>query len=136
MQALGHGKLLDSPHEIIQKPIRIEKLREVVRKYVPQVSQQQQTSFTAEKKESIDIIGAWRLLQNIKHAINEDSLAVGLSKAHHFGERAKDDRLEPDNKSRDTLSMLLSRSHGGKLFAGLVQLLHGGIGCLELLPIA
>jgi hypothetical protein len=32
----------------------------------------------------------------------------------------------------DSASRLLLKRHGGKLFTGLVQLLHNGIGCTQL----
>jgi twitching motility two-component system response regulator PilH len=122
MEALGHTKLLDCAHEIIQKPVRLEKIRDIVRQYVAEGNQRQQTSFTAEKKKGTDVVEAWRLLRKIKQAINENSLDVGFPKAHNF-----------DNRVEDSASRLLLKTHGRKLFAGLVQLLHGGIGSLELL---
>ncbi|HEX2230104.1 MAG TPA: response regulator [Candidatus Binatia bacterium] len=125
MEALGHTKLLDCAHEVIQKPVRLEKIRDIVHKYMPERNQQQQTSATAEKKKAPDLVEAWRLLRKIKQAINENSLDVGLRKTHDF-----------DNRVEDSASRLLLKTHGRKLFAGLVQLLHGGIGCLELLSMA
>jgi hypothetical protein len=118
----------------VQKPIKLQKISEIVRKYVPQ-EKQQQTSYTVEKKEAINLTGAWRLLQNINHAINEDQFGVGLVEAHNFSERAKDGRTDSDN-SRDALLRLLLRSNGGKLFAGFLQLLHGAVGCVGLLAMA
>jgi CheY-like chemotaxis protein len=35
MEAVGYTALIDYPLEVIQKPIRLEKVRELVRKYVP-----------------------------------------------------------------------------------------------------
>jgi CheY-like chemotaxis protein len=133
MEALGHTKLLDCAHEFIEKPIRLEKLRDIVRKYVL-LENQQQTSFTAEKKESIDIVAAWRLVEKVKNTITEDSLQAGFPEAHNLEKLSKARR--PGQKNRETLWRLLLSTNGAKLFAGLVQLLHGGIGCLELLPVA
>ncbi len=65
MEALGHTKLLDCAHEVIQKPVRLEKIRDIVRQYVAEGNQRQQTSFTAEKKKGTDVVEAWRLLRKI-----------------------------------------------------------------------
>ena len=102
-EALGYASLLNHPFEVMQKPIQLQKSREIVQKYVPQ-DKQQQTSLPADKKEPINPIGAWRLLQNIKHAINEDPLGLGLPEVHNFDERGKEGRPDSDMKSRDTLS--------------------------------
>jgi response regulator RpfG family c-di-GMP phosphodiesterase len=115
MEALGHTKLLDCAHEVIQKPVRLEKIRDIVRKYVPERNQQQQTSLAAEKTEGTDVVEAWRLLRKIKQAINENSFDVGFPKAHNF-----------DKRVEDSASRLLLKRHGGKLFTGLIQLLHSG----------
>jgi CheY-like chemotaxis protein len=92
MEALGHAKLLDCAHELIQKPVGLETIRDIVHKYATHEKQQQKTSAAAEKKESIDVVGAWRLLQKIKDSFNKHSLEVGLPNAHNFGNRRKDDR--------------------------------------------
>lgn len=84
MEALGHRNLLNSPHEVIQKPVQLEKLRDIVRKYVPHESQPQKTSLTPDRKGSIDVVKAWRLLRKIKQTLNEDSLQVGFPEAHDF----------------------------------------------------
>lgn len=38
-EAFGYANLTDYPFEILQKPTRLEKIRDVVRKYVPQPDQ-------------------------------------------------------------------------------------------------
>jgi hypothetical protein len=125
----------------VQKPINLQKIKDIVSKYLPQENQQQ-ASIAVDKKETVDVIRAWRLLQNIKHSINEDSLGVRLSEAHHFhsgltsDKRGNDSRADRDDKKREALSRLLLTIKGGKLFAGFVALLHGAIGCLDLLAIA
>ena len=125
MEALGHTKLLDCANEIIQKPVRLEKITDIVRKYVAQGNQQRPMSFTGEKAESTDVVEAWRLLRKIKQALNESSVDVGFPQAHNFESRVE-----------GSASKLLLKTQGRKLFVGLVQLFHGGIGCLELLSIA
>ena len=84
-EALGYASLIDHPFEFVQKPIRLQKITEIVRKYVPQENQEQ-TSFAAKKKEAISVLGAWRLLHHIKHAISEDSLGVELPDVHKLNE--------------------------------------------------
>jgi hypothetical protein len=76
MEALRHTNLLNCADEVIQKSVRLEKIKDIVRKYVAHANQQGPTSFTGEKKESIDVVAAWRLLQKVKHALNEDSLQM------------------------------------------------------------
>jgi CheY-like chemotaxis protein len=135
MEALGHRQLTNHPHEIIQKPVRLEKLREIVQKYVPQENQQQTALPARDKRGSVDDLEAWRLLNRITHAINEGSLTVGLPEPHIFDKWRKDGRPAHSDKGLETASRLALRTHGRKLFAGLVQLLHTGSGCLELLSI-
>lgn len=130
-EALGYASLIDHPFEFVQKPIRLQKIAEIVRRYVPQ-EKQQQASLTIEEKETINVIGARRLLQNIMHAINEDSFGVGLPEAHNFNQRPKDRAPTPTTKAADAIDAAV-KANGGKLFAAFVQLLHGGIGCLDLL---
>ena len=140
-EALGYAGLVDYPLEVVQKPIKLQKIKDIVSKYLPQENQQQ-ASIAVEKKETVDVIRAWRLLQNIKHSINEDSLGVRLSEAHHFhsgltsDKRGNDSCADRDDKKREALSRLLLTIKGGKLFAGFVKLLPGAIGCLDLLSIA
>jgi hypothetical protein len=105
--------------------VRLEKIKDIVRKYVAHANQQGPTSFTGEKKESIDVVAAWRLLQKVKHGLNEDSLQMFISKAHNL-----------DRREEDAVPKLLFGTDGRKLFAGLFRLLHTGIGCLQLLSIA
>jgi CheY-like chemotaxis protein len=128
-EALGYAGLVDYPLDVIQKPIQFQKIKEVVRKYIREENQQQ-TSLSVEKKNSIGVVGAWRLLRDIKHAITEDSRGVGLPEAHNFHERGHDSRPQRVDKM---LSELLLRTNGRKFVAAFIQLLHGGIGCLELL---
>ena len=140
-EALGYASLINYPLEVVQKPIKLQKMRDIVLKYVPQENQQQ-ASTAVEKKETVDVITAWRLLQNIKHSINEDSLGARLSEVHHFhsgltnDKQRNDSRADRDDKKREALSRLLLTINGGKLFAGSVELFHGAIGCLNLLAIA
>jgi CheY-like chemotaxis protein len=47
MDVLGHRKLLDSAQEVILKPVRLEKIKEIVRKYVPD-----------EKSNATDVVDA------------------------------------------------------------------------------
>ena len=79
-EAFGYANLLDYPLEVVQKPIQLQEIEAIVRKYVPQ-EKQLKTSVAAEKKETIDVVGAWRLVRNIKDVINEDALAVALPNA-------------------------------------------------------
>jgi CheY-like chemotaxis protein len=38
-EALGFRKLVDYPHEIVQKPVRLEKIKDILLKYVPRENQ-------------------------------------------------------------------------------------------------
>jgi twitching motility two-component system response regulator PilH len=96
-EAFGYANVLDHLIEVLQKPIQLQKIREIVRKYVPQ-EKQQQTQFTVQKKEPTNVLGAWRLLQNIKHAISEVSLRVEFPKVHNFDDSAKAGR--PTRKTK------------------------------------
>jgi hypothetical protein len=108
----------------------LQTITEIVRKYAPEDKK------LVAKEEAINAIGAWRLLQNIKQSISEDSRGLGLPEVHNFDEKEKEGCPDSDIKGRDMLSRLLLRTNGKKLFGGFIQLLHGVIGCVELVSMA
>jgi CheY-like chemotaxis protein len=131
--ALGYATFLSSI-EVVKKPVRLERLREVVRKYVP-LENQQRTILRVEDSKSIDVLAAWRLLRKIKHEIDEGSLGLEYAEAHNChpaegADQRRDEGRPARDKKREALLRLLSTIKGEKLFAGFLQLLHGGMGCL------
>jgi predicted CopG family antitoxin len=73
MEALSHTKLLDCADEIIQKPVRLEKISQVIRKYVPEKNQQR-TLFSAKpERNSPEVLEACRALRKVQQTIKGES---------------------------------------------------------------
>ena len=83
-EALGYNQLTTHPHEIIQKPIRLEKLREVLQKYVSPANQQQTALAVKSNENNTDVRGAWLVLRNIRHTIKQESLRGRFAEPHNF----------------------------------------------------
>jgi twitching motility two-component system response regulator PilH len=128
-EVFGYSNLLDldTPVEFVQKPIRVDKIRQLVRKYVAR--DDQPPSGSAEDTKNIDGLGARRVLGKIITAIKDPSAFDGLAQAHNFPEEPSMPCL--DDKSQKLPS--LSRAH--KLMAAFVKLPPYGTLCLDLLSI-
>ena len=84
MEALGHRRIATHPHEVIQKPVRLKKLREVLQKYVPQENPQQRALAVKSNQNSTDVRDAWLVLGKIRHAIKQESLRGRVAEPHNF----------------------------------------------------
>ncbi len=133
--AFGYAKLLETPVEFVQKPIRVEKVSQLVRKYV--AKDDQPPSGTDQDKKITDVLGAWRVLGKIKATINDPSAPAGLAEAHKFdsvaafAQREHDAKRRDDNNSKALPVTLPTRL--GKFLAGFFQLVYGARDCLDIL---
>jgi CheY-like chemotaxis protein len=69
-ESLGHRKLLECAQEIIQKPVQLNKIAELVRKYVPQKNQQQAHLWVKNEQHSPNVLEACRALRKVQQTIN------------------------------------------------------------------
>jgi CheY-like chemotaxis protein len=132
-EALGQTNLLDCAQEIIQKPVHLQKLAELVRKYGPRNNQPPVSFPVNDEQHGANVLEAWRAVRNLKQAISEDSPRGRSLETHNFNKRPNDSRLSSREQSRELISTLLLRASGGKLFAAFVE---GSSICAELLSMA